>query len=109
MSSQVAVKPKSACFRIRRIYFNQIKDLTKNIEFRSDSSFWNKRLFNPMPDIAVFVCGKDVLRRRIIKTEYSPRYEVVNHLGQEDIVKVITELNLDDKVIGVHLGDVIPN
>jgi len=58
---------KSASFRIRRIYYDQIVAGTKREELRKDCDFWRRRLINTdsPPDTAVFVCGKDVHRREI--------------------------------------------
>ena len=59
-------KPKNACFRIRKIYFDKIVSGEKKEEIRSCTPFWFKRLIeNGIPDTAVFVCGKSVHRRKI--------------------------------------------
>ena len=58
------MEPKKAVFRIRKRYFDAIVSGDKRIEYRKDSDFWRKRLLK-MPQIAVFMCGKRVHRRRI--------------------------------------------
>jgi len=59
-------RPKRISLRIRKIYYDQIVAGTKVVELRKDSEFWRKRLIcDPPPEIAVFVCGKRVHRRRI--------------------------------------------
>ena len=57
-------KPRKISLRIRRTYFDQIKAGTKNIEFRKCTKYWWKRLF-PCPKEAVFICGKEIHRRKI--------------------------------------------
>jgi hypothetical protein len=62
------LKPKTRfiSLRIRRNYFDEIVVGKKSIELRKNTPFWYKRLVdNGAPKIAVFVCGKDVHRRRI--------------------------------------------
>ena len=57
---------KRVSFRIRRIYYDQIVEGTKTFELRQYSDYWRKILLgNNPPDVAVFVCGKDVHRRWI--------------------------------------------
>ena len=66
---------KKVSFRIRREYFDKIVSGEKKEEIRSNTNFWRKRLFgayvNPplppfkLPEVAVFVCGKEVHRRKI--------------------------------------------
>jgi len=61
---------KKAVFRIRKRYFDAIVDGSKTIEYRKASSFWLRRLISaPQPDIAIFICGKRVHRRKITKIE----------------------------------------
>jgi hypothetical protein len=73
-----------------------IMDGTKTIEYRAATPFWTKRLIPP-PDVAVFVCGKIVHRRRIKNVvlidspDFSPQ-------GQKDVPT--------EKCYGILLGDV---
>jgi hypothetical protein len=61
-------KPKCVSLRIRRVYFDQIVKGEKTAELRKHTDFWQKRLLGAeMPKVAVFVCGKDVHRRRITR------------------------------------------
>lgn len=71
---------KSFVFRIRKRYFDAIDSGEKTVEYRRDSSFWRKRLeslvklpnrdaWMPEEAIAVFICGKCVLRKKIIYIE----------------------------------------
>ncbi len=62
--------PKNISFRIRRIYYDQIVEGTKTFELRPMSPYWEKKFWGLRKDEfiggqAVFVCGKDVHRRRI--------------------------------------------
>ena len=59
-------RPRKVSFRIRREYYDEIVAGTKKEELRNDKPFWRKRLVDPMPEEAVFICGKDMHRRRII-------------------------------------------
>lgn len=64
--------PKNISFRIRRIYYDQIVEGTKTEELRAMSEYWNKKFqgYNRKDFIggqAVFVCGKDVHRREILR------------------------------------------
>lgn len=93
------MKPKSVSFRIRRVYFDQIVAGTKKEELRSNTPFWRVRLFgsyiNPpfppfkQPEIAVFICGKDVHRRKIVGIETAKPEEVLRRplskQGKRDI------------------------
>ena len=65
---------KKISLRIRKIYFEQIVDGTKNFELRKHNGFWRKRLLEGgKPEIAVLVCGKQVHRRKITHiSEESP-------------------------------------
>lgn len=105
---------KKIVFRINKEYFDEIRDNSKTVEFRSFTTFWKKRL-QPLSDFyaetlallqkhqedgdfpngekgeefkkdvqrvlelnelseaeAVFICGKDVLQRKIIGVKYIP-------------------------------------
>lgn len=55
---------KKVSFRIERIFFNEIVD-GKPYELRSNIPHWRWLLGDDPPKVAVFVCGKDVHRRRI--------------------------------------------
>lgn len=84
---------KRISLRIRRIYFDQIVNGTKPVELRKCSEFWRKRLFiQPRPEEAVFVCGKDVHRRRIIRiTTDRPEQILGGELSEQGKFDVGTE------------------
>lgn len=63
-------------FRTRKVYFDQIVAGIKTAEVRRASYFWKPRalraryeLVNGESVIGVFVCGKAVHRRRIMRVE----------------------------------------
>jgi len=89
-------KPKNLVFRIRRQYFNAISNGSKTIEYRRDSPFWQKRIrklekvpnregWMPENLVAVFICGKRVLRKRIIYIERIPTPENFSEQGKKDV------------------------
>lgn len=60
-------------FRIRRVYFDQIVNGTKRTEVRKMSTYWKRmvaaalrEMERQQPVEAVFVCGKDVHRSKIV-------------------------------------------
>ena len=84
-------------FRIRREYFDAIVSGEKTREVRRDSDYWRKRASNLLRDevhgvksTAVFVCGKDVHRRRVIGVGWCDTPEealgrVPSAQGREDL------------------------
>ena len=95
-------------FRIRRQYFDKIVSGEKKAEIRSNTNFWRKRLFDPQPDVAVFVCGKEVHRRYITNVfiEHPETYlkRPLSNQGSKDIytdLSIITELGeaMNDKTM----------
>ena len=55
---------KSVSLRVRKCYFDQIVKGDKKVELRKLIDWWSKRLHGAQ--IAVFVCGKRVHRRKIL-------------------------------------------
>lgn len=70
-------------FRIRKKYFDAIVSGKKTIEFRKDSEFWRKRLH--CADIAVFICGKKVHRRKITAVITIPTPKWFSDQGKKDV------------------------
>lgn len=100
-------------FRIRRIYFDQIVRGEKTIEFRRWCPYWFRVAFRvgvcfnsepPVPVVAVFVCGKNVHRRRLVR---KPTYyaDAQAALGRAPSVQGAKDLGTG-QVIGFHLGAV---
>ena len=92
---------KKVCFRIRRKYFDLIVKGEKKEELRKDSEFWRKRLLDGQPEIAVFVCGKDVHKRKI--TGFSlgrPEDFLGRELSEQGKKDIPTEI-----CIVTHLGE----
>ena len=95
--------PKRASFRIRRRYFDMIVSGEKTEEIRTLKPFWIKQLFtgNP-PQVAVFICGKDVHRRWITGIGIDDAVEVLgrqlSEQGQKDVID-------PDHAIIIKLGD----
>lgn len=88
----------SVSFRIRRVWFDAIVAGTKTVEVRADKPYW-REVQARGPSVAVFVCGKDVHRRRITAiTPYPTAAAVLGH--------ATTEATLTGAVLGFHLGEV---
>lgn len=90
---------RKVSFRIRKKYFDKIVSREKMEELRSNTEFWRKRLFPP-PDVAVFVCGKDVHRRYITEISIDSPEKVLGRplsaQGRQDITT--------DSCIVIRLG-----
>ena len=84
---------KSAVFRIRKRYFDLIVEGHKTVEYRKDSPFWRKRFhFNPewpilydYPEVAVFICGRRVHRRRITDVQHVKTPTSFSEQGNKDV------------------------
>lgn len=92
-------------FRIRKTYFGAIKNGQKTIEYRRDSEYWRRRIENlvfkdvlervpnreawmPYSDElleAVFICGKDTVKKRIIYIERIKTPETFSEQGKLDV------------------------
>ena len=94
---------RKVSFRIRRVYYDKIVSGEKREELRSYTPFWFKRLiYNGQPDVAVFVCGKDV-HRRWIKSVYIDIPEAV--LGRPLSPQGMLDLTTESCIV-VELGGV---
>ena len=94
-----AKKEKKAAMRIRREYFDDIVTGDKTVEYRPDSPHWRKILKkDDMPEIAVFICGKDVHRRKILFVQKIPTPIWFSAQGQADVNT--------SKCFAIHLGEV---
>lgn len=76
-------KPKNLVLRIRAKYFNAILLEQKTVEYRKDSEFWRKRILGA--EVAVFLCGKRVHRRRILKIKRIKTPEWFSEQGKKDV------------------------
>ena len=99
-------EPKEfALFRVRREYFDQILNGTKNVELRKDSEFWRRRLLGPCPpSIALFLCGPRKVYRRIVEIRADQDPEVIlgrplSEQGRRDI--------LTPTCFAIFLGEVV--
>lgn len=88
---------KSIVFRIRKPYFDAIVNGQKIIEYRKHSPFWEKRLSSREQRIAVFICGKRVHRREIIKVEHIPTPSWFSEQGKSDVST--------ETCFAIHLGE----
>lgn len=103
--------PFKVSFRIRRVYFDQIKAGTKTSEFRRLSPYWKgmvKRLDRASDGgraiQAVFVSGRAVHRRSIIDwLEYPSARRA---LGRNPSAQGLKDLG-SGRVIAFELGDVL--
>ncbi|GAI95939.1 unnamed protein product [marine sediment metagenome] len=93
---------RKASFRVRRVYFDKIVAGEKKEEIRSYTEFWFKRLISGgQPEVTVFLCGKDVHRRRI-KSVYIEFPEKV--LGRPLSLQGLQDLYTESCII-VELGE----
>ena len=99
---------KQIPIRIRRPYFKTIKSREKTVEYRKNSPYWQKRLCGmsaeeyasvmgfadatfpfkqkpSQPMIAVFICGKDVLRKEIVVIERLKSPDWFSDQGKQDV------------------------
>lgn len=74
---------KSLVCRIRKVYFDAIERGEKTVEYRKFSPFWQKRTENV--DIAVFICGKRVHRRRILEVAHIRTPNWFSEQGKQDV------------------------
>lgn len=97
---------KRVSFRIRRIYYDQIVDGIKTVELRKYSDYWKGILLGESPpDVAVFVCGKDVHRRWIKEITVGYPQEILGReLSDQGKRDIPTEL-----CIATWLGKVYEN
>lgn len=102
--SDIYNPPKKASFRIRRKYYEMIEKGEKTEEIRTNKEFWRKQLLsgNP-PQIAVFVCGKDVHRRWITRIYVEDAEDALGRaLSEQGKKDVLTP----DNAIILELGEV---
>lgn len=95
---------KKVSFRIRRKYFDMIVSGDKKEELRKYSEHWKRILLSGAspPEIAVFVCGKDVHRRKIVEiTVGKPEEYLGRELSEQGKKDIPTEL-----CIATHLGEI---
>lgn len=107
---------KSLVFRVRQIYFDAIVNEDKNIEYRKDSAYWQKRVFGMSASqycgvmgideskthfnltitskeiaerfgllIGVFICGKRLHRREVIKIQRIKTPDWFSEQGKRDV------------------------
>jgi len=74
---------KSLVFRIRSRYFDAIVSGKKRVEYRKDIDFWKKRILGA--EVAVFICGKRVHRRKILEVERIKTPEWFSDQGKMDV------------------------
>jgi hypothetical protein len=48
---------KTLTLRLKKEYFEQIKNRSKPFEFRQDTPYWRKRIIDKKFDAVVFTCG----------------------------------------------------
>lgn len=77
----------SLVFRIRKRYFDAIVSGEKTTEFRQASQFWRKRITGKGEtlDTAVFICGKQVHRRRITLIQEVETPTWFSEQGKKDV------------------------
>jgi len=78
-------KIKAISIRIREQYFDAIVSGEKIVEYRKWSPYWLKRLTYKGERIAVFVCGKRVHRREILRVERIPTPSHFSEQGKLDV------------------------
>ncbi|MBC8225341.1 hypothetical protein H8E65_12185 [Candidatus Bathyarchaeota archaeon] len=88
--------------RIRRRYYDQIVKGTKKEEIRTDKPHWDWLLGEDPPQVATFLCGRDV-HRRIITRIYREDPEKV--LGRPLSEQGRMDVQSNPAII-IELGDV---
>lgn len=90
---------KKVSFRIRRRYYDLIVSGVKTEEIRTDKPYWSWLLGEDPPQVATFVCGKDVHRRHITGIYRDDPEKVLgrplSNQGQQDVLTnpaIIVEL-----------------
>ena len=76
---------KRIVFRVRKEYFDAIVRGEKTVEYRKVSPYWFKRLCTREPLIAVFMCGKRIHRRRILRVEEIATPSWFSEQGRRDV------------------------
>ena len=92
----------SLVLRIRKPYFDAIVSGEKRTEFRKASPFWKKRIHGAglELDTAVFICGKQVHRRKIMMIQEIETPSWFSEQGQKDVDT--------PTCYAIHLGPQIP-
>ena len=94
---------RKVSFRIRREYFDMIVKGEKKQELRKYSDYWKRTLLRVHPEVAVFVCGKDVHRRKIVDiTVGKPEDYLGRELSEQGKKDIPTEM-----CNATHLGDAL--
>ena len=76
----------SLVFRIRKRYFEAIVAGEKTVEYRPHTDFWEKRIKGKTGlDTAVFICGKQVHRRKILKIQLVRTRGWFSDQGKKDV------------------------
>jgi hypothetical protein len=77
----------SLVFRIRKQYFDAIVSEEKTTEFRRASPFWRKRIEGKGEALktAVFICGKQVHRRKITLIQEIETPSWFSEQGKKDV------------------------
>jgi hypothetical protein len=86
---------KCLVFRVRKKYFDDIVSGEKNIEYRKDSPFWQKRVWEGKANcwrdlrglgwVGVFICGKRVHRRELTRVERRQTPGWFSEQGKRDV------------------------
>ena len=95
---------KRVSFRIRRRYFDQIVEGSKTEEIRTDKPYWSW-LFTDPPQVATFICGKDIHRRYIKRIYREDPEKILGRFLSEQGKKDVTS----NPAIIVELGEVYEN
>jgi len=93
---------KSLVLRIRKRYFDAIVSGEKTVEFRRDSEFWRKRIIGKADvEIATFICGKRVHRRKITSIHRIKTPSWFSEQGKKDVdTSLCFVINLGGEVKG---------
>lgn len=93
---------KKVSFRIRRQYYDLIVKGVKKEEIRTDKPYWSWLLSDVPPQVATFVCGKDVHRRHITRIYKEDPAKVLgrslSEQGRQDVLSnpaIIIELGTE--------------
>ena len=77
---------KAVSLRVRKRYFDDIVSGKKQVEYRKCSLYWLRRfIVDDPPEVAVFVCGKRVHRRKIVEVKLVRTPANFSEQGKKDV------------------------
>ena len=78
-------------FIVKKHYFEEIKADGKTREIRTNTLYWRRLLLDGGPQVAVFICGREVHKRLITNIELG---KPENALGRRLTLEGLTMIDL---------------